>query len=472
MAVRAASVFRLPLLSLVALLGAFLLGRIAVWRGGQVFVAPDTATYVYGNDPSVYSGQVLSFTGNAPRLWGAPLLYAMLPDDTARAFGQWAIGTFAWALLAWAVWGCLRHQVARFAAVAALILLGLMPEVTNWDFALLSESLSINLGLITLALFLRWTVTRSWWSIAGMSIVSLWWSFTRVEAGMTVAFLALVLGIIAWRDSSRRLMAMTGLVVMLVTLGWLAAITPGVNQNFAHANHADITQDESGFLYRLRLQVLTSGEIKSTYTRKLGMPACPEADRVAAGPSWDMANFIDAYLNCPELRAWGKANASSSGFRFPIAAPGQFIASYWSAAPDVFAGERYAQAPTVTSQRLQQLAFPAAPAVLPTLFGGLVAGILLCWLTGAFRRRRTLTVTALAIVVVSLATSTAGFMVCVGEDGRYGIQEAIGVRIAIGLLLVAALDAFLERRGRLDWRLPALSPRTSAETGRVTGEDA
>jgi hypothetical protein len=103
-------------------------------------------------------------------------------------------------------------------------------------------------------------------------------------------------------------------------------------------------------------------------------------------------------------------------------------------------GARYAQIPTVLPRVVNWLVFPpdrfAPAAALLALALALAAAI-------ATRARRLTWAAGLA--AASLVSAVATAMFGVGEFNRFGIQEAIGLRVAILLLLVLAVDAFLNR---------------------------
>ena len=101
--------------ALWVLLGLYLAARLVVVFRSAVFTSYDSFSYAYRTDASLNRGPLVSFVGHAPRLWGVPLFYALLPSDAPRAYGQWALGTLAWAALAVVVWTCCGIRVARLA---------------------------------------------------------------------------------------------------------------------------------------------------------------------------------------------------------------------------------------------------------------------------------------------------------------------------------------------------------------------
>ena len=431
---------RYPASVLTGLLAAFVLVRVGIGLGGRTFVAYDS--FSYRVDPLLDRGSVLSLTGHAPRLWGVPLFYALFPDDGSRVLAQWAIGTVAWAVLAWVVWTCLAHPAARVLGAGGVLLLGVLGPVTNWDFAILSESLSISLGVLVLALVLRWLTTGSRWALGGLTAVAVLWLFTRPEIRLMVALLLVVIAGYAVRR--RTVAAAAAGAVLLVALVWATLITPTVDRTFAGWSATELTLSEETLAFRLRLQVLPDPQIERVYAQELHMPDCPAADAVAAGTAWAIVEFADAYRSCPELAAWGRENATSSGYRFAFAAPGPYAAFTARTLPRAFEGTRYAQVPHVGL--LDKVVFAPHEYEGFLLLGGFAVAIAAVGWAGAWRRRRLLVGTAAVLAGGSVASVIGGLMYSVGEYPRFGIQEAVGVRLALVLMVVAAVDAALTRR--------------------------
>ncbi|HET8661734.1 MAG TPA: hypothetical protein VFM55_22410 [Micromonosporaceae bacterium] len=432
-------------LVLAGLLAAFLAARVYIAAGGEVFTSYDTFTYAYRGDPSVDRGPLLSFTGHSPRLWGVPLLYAVLPTDGLRALAQWAIATLAWAVLAWAVWSALRTSPARELAAGAILLLGLMPAVASWDFAILSESLSISLAVLTLALLLRWAATGSRTVLAGLVATAVWWTFTRPEIRLPVAALTAVLLAYAVRDRVRRRAAVAAAVVLVGAIAWVTAVTPVQSDSFQRWGATGLPQKEEVLVYRLRLVVLPDAQMKAVYQSQLGMPGCPGAEQVAAGSEWAIAQFAEEYRRCPQLRAWGQREGAGSGFRFALTEPGEYARYVRAVAPRTLAGTAYARTPAVVPRAVQEVAFPARERAAPLVLGGLVAAGLAALAAGAWRRRRLLLLTAAGVGAVAAVAPLVELMYTAGEYGRFGIQEAVLLRLAGLLLAAVAVDVLTER---------------------------
>jgi hypothetical protein len=449
--------------ALAGLLAVFAAGRIAVLTGGRVFTSFDTFSYAYRGDPAFNRGPLVSFTGHAPRLWGAPLFYALFPNDTGRAAGQWALGTLAWACLATVVWACLRSTVSRVLGAAGVLGVGLSTPVTNWDFAILSESLTISLGVLTLAGLLWWLRTGSRVALVGMCAAGLWWTFTRPDIRVFVFLIVVLLLAVAWRNRPRRVTALAAAGVLAVAALWCTAIQPQVGRSFQEYSAIPAVGYQEGLLaYRLRLHVLPHPEVKAAFQRDFGLPGCPPAEAIAAGPEWRTEEFVDAYASCAELREWGRRNAGDVWTRFAVEEP-RLYAGYlgptiaWS-----LRGPVYAKVPHVLPSRIERAAFPAAPWSYRVVIAGFVIALGAALAAGAARRHRLLFWAGVLLAAASLVSLLAGIEFGAGEYNRFGVQEVIGLRLAILLLGVVAVDAAVERRRERRSREAEQSPAEPA----------
>ena len=97
----------------------------------------------------------IDFLGNAPRLWTGPLLFNILPDDPWRVAGQVVLAVVAWGTLAGATAESARDVHVKRVGAAVVLIVGLMPQVTQWDLLLLSESTALSLTVLGTALALR-----------------------------------------------------------------------------------------------------------------------------------------------------------------------------------------------------------------------------------------------------------------------------------------------------------------------------
>jgi hypothetical protein len=436
---------RLPTAVVTGLLALFLVARVAIWFRATVFTSPDTPSYALRGDSTLDKGPLVSLTGHAPRLWGTSLFYAVFPNDTARTLAQWTLSTLAWLLLAWAVWGCLRAFSVRVLAAAGVLTVGLLPQVTNWDFAILSESLSISLGVLTLALLLWWLATGSRPALVALTLAAGWWTFVRPEIRLMVALVAAVLVSRAWRDGGQRRPAAIAAAVLLIAMAWVTLITPAMSRTYAERSWNGLSIEESTLVYRLRFQVMAEPAVMAVFKDKLGMPDCAEAERIAAGGAWEISRFIISYQACPDLVRWGERNATNSGYRFAVVAPDLYAWQTVGLLPTGLEGKIDAQGTRILPTIVERAAFPRRSLLLPLLLGGVAVAMAAGFALGAHRRRPLLVGTAVVLTAGSLASLVVGFMYAAGDYPRFGIQEAIGVRLGLLLLAAAVVDTLLER---------------------------
>ncbi len=431
---------------LVALIAAYVAARIVILAGGTVFTSYDTFSYAYRGDAIFDRGPLVSFTGHAPRLWGVPLFYAMFPDDWWRAVAQWTVGTIAWATLAWVVWTLVRHTAAKIFGASAVLLLALLNFVGNLDFAILSEALSVSLGVLVLALMIRWIATDSRPALVIMSIVAFWWTFTRPDIRAFTAIVILALIAFAWRMPQRRISAAIAAGALVAAIAWCSVITPIASETYKGWGSVSASYQEELFLLRLRLDVFPRPGVKAVFADQFGMPPCPGADRSAARVEWDIVEFANEYRACPALVAWGEQNMDDVFTRFAFAAPGEYLRLSYDLAGWSLTGGTYTHVPTVIPGVVHRLAFPGQPWSLPFTFGMLGVAIAIASVAGAYRERRIIAWSATIMAAACTVSLLAVVVAAGGGFWRFGIQEALGLRISMIMLAVAGLDCFLSRR--------------------------
>ncbi|MFC4145026.1 hypothetical protein ACFO0M_02045 [Micromonospora mangrovi] len=436
-------------LVLVGLLLAYVAARASIAARVEPFRTYDSRSYaglLDGSNPTA----TVSFTGHAPRLWGTPLLYALAGSDPARALAQALVGTVAWSVLAVALWFSLRTLTARVVATVLLLGLALTPAAYVWDHTLISESLSINLGLLAFGLLAIWVRTRSRVVLVATTLVVLWWIFVRQDMLLFVGLVVLVLAGLAWRSRPHRRAAAAALVAVLAGLAWNVAILGPTDHTFAKWSASGYSQTEETFLYRLMVQVMDDPQMRRTYYQDLGMPRCRPMERATAPKAWRIGAVSQAYTACPALRAWSDEHRMSVGYRYALADPRHYAWTMEQTLPAALGStalHTYGKpVPLLPDGVVQAVYFPAAPRVLPTLGGITLVAVLACLLTGALRRRRRLVVVGVVGGLTSVASVLASLMLSAGEYTRFGIQESLYLRISLLVLLVAALDAALTRR--------------------------
>lgn len=186
------------------LLGTFAALRVFSSAGVPVRF-PDTVTYL-----------PLNFVGDAGRLWTVPLVWNLADTDWLRVTVQVALGVTAWSILAVSVGRSVSNRPLRWMAMTAVLIVGLSPQVTQWDRALLSESLATSLLVLLIALLLRASISRGPRIIAGMLAVGTLWIFTRqLNALLFLCLLPVLLGYVLWRLRGRARVTVAAALVVI-----------------------------------------------------------------------------------------------------------------------------------------------------------------------------------------------------------------------------------------------------------------
>jgi hypothetical protein len=472
----------------LVIFAAYLGARLVIMIQGPIYQSSDSAVYSARTDPTLNHGPLISLIGHAPRPWTVPVFYALFPDDRWRTIGQSALATIAWAALAWEAGKHLRTRTARYAIVAGLLLFGCLTEVASWDLAILTESLSISLGVLVLALTLRWLRTRSWAALAGTALITVCWTFVRPDIRVFTVVMIVVLGIDAvwptvgplwrrWRDRrgsarhraavpertagtramvTRRLIpAVAAAVVLLGSLGWYAAISPGMDRamvpyDMGALRPDPLPQPEQVLVFRLRVDVSTDPAMWDAFRNQLGMPSCPELDAFRADPVWHEVEWAQAYTRCPALVTWVQARENQNFWTgLALKNPGLFLRKFSAEMSLNLGGAQYAAATHVVPAPLEKLVFPSRRYGLPValVFFAVALGLAVwagAWRAGGLLQR--LFWAAIALFGVAMLSAAATVAVFTGELGRYGVRADYASRLSVIMLLGCALDAALLRR--------------------------
>lgn len=431
-------------LILAVLIGVYVIARVIIVILSRPFVWPDTNSYVPNSRTEVFS-----LLGHAPRPWGVPLLFTIMPSNATRTLADWFLGTVAWGGLAYGLWITLRSQVGKIIGAVGILGLALTPRVVQWDFAVGSEALSVSLGVLSFGLVMIWAKTRSRAAFLGLIAAAFWWIFTRQDILPMVALLLGALIWYVWRRRAVRRTAAAGAAVLALGVGWIIAIQPNIEKGYAEWGGSHYTLSDATFLYRLRLVILPDPTMRAAYFDDFHMPHCPPAERIAQGTGWQTARFQSSVRQCPQLLSWMNENATSVAYLYALKHPRHFAGVTLKLAPEMLAGPADGQ---YVKRVRKVMPSPAASVVWPdkSLVLPMAAAVTLAALTigAAFRllRRRVWLYTAgFALVGVSLASTVAGLMYTAGEYARFGIQEAIGLRIGAVTLIVTTIDALLTR---------------------------
>jgi hypothetical protein len=450
-----------PLAVYATIFAIYLIARVITVAGGEVFQSWDSAVYAYRDDPTRNRGPLLSFIGHAPRPWGLPLFFAMFPTDEWRAIGQSVLGAFAWTVLAWELTRHLKTRPAKYAAFASVLLFSALTNVTAWDFTILTESTTVSVGVLVVALLMRWARTDSWVPLAVATALTVWWTFIRPDIRVfTVVVIGLLL-VAGWRIWRRRgaetaakprLLAIGASVLVLgLGIAWYSAITPSMDKAFApydgDAIRSDpLPADEELYVYRLRVDVSTNPEMWQAYKTKLGLPTCPEVEAFTHRSDWASVEWAQAYRRCQPMVDWVAQHKGGIFWTDILKAdPGLAIRRFLITSSLAIGGEVYAHVPQVVPAPIEKIAFPSRRYGLPLALLGYGAALALALAAGA-RRYRIPLITSGVLMGAALLSIVATVVVHSGEYARFGVQETLATRVAMIILLACALDAWILRR--------------------------
>jgi len=154
----------------------------------------DSWSYLYGasldlNDPAFFSER---------RPWGILLIYKILGNSqTAIEIFQLSLSAVAWLWLSWTFVRSLKNQWIKLTGFVVTLGFSLSPIVQLWNHTVLSESLSISLLVLILAVFVQlsqqWKPRYLFWLIL---FFVLWMSFREANAyiALFVALALLIMG--------------------------------------------------------------------------------------------------------------------------------------------------------------------------------------------------------------------------------------------------------------------------------------
>jgi hypothetical protein len=267
----------------------YLFAQVNAWvRVPKAVELGDTTSYLEGaglplSDPAFFSER---------RPWGILLIYKLLGGSLAAiGFAQLAFSTFAWLFLAWVLIGSLRSSAGKLAGFIFTVGISLSPAVQAWNHAGMSESFSISMLIVILALFIemlqRWNL---WFFLAVIFFSLLWVSIHEVNLylGLLMAIALFAMGLI--RKHYR-----TFLFVALCISGMLAV-------NFHFSSLYALPRWALPLAEVITLRILPMPEYQEFFINK-GMPVLPELMALSGRPAHS-DNY--AILNDPRLRPFSR----------------------------------------------------------------------------------------------------------------------------------------------------------------------
>lgn len=181
---------------------AYVVARVASVVVADPVTGPDSKWYL-----------VLDWSGRS-RPWPVPAFYALWPSSTWRIGAQTAIAACAWLFAAWSIARLSSSKRLGIVTGGLVLVLGTTREVTWWDRAIHSESLSISVAVVGAAALVRYAAVRrvGWLYVAGAAFALL--ALIRSANAPIVGLAALCFLVAGVRGRRRPLLAVAGVLLI------------------------------------------------------------------------------------------------------------------------------------------------------------------------------------------------------------------------------------------------------------------
>lgn len=391
---------------------------------------------VIRNDPTIYPDSVTyerlagySLTNHHfwhDAAWGLPLFYKLLPGSIPQSapVAQWLLSIASWIVLATVVSTFIRDRILRFVSFALILAFSLAPLVSQWNAALLTESLSISLSAL---------------AIAGLLLVLRTPTWPRAAPAFAAVFFAC-----ATRDTNVFFLGLVVIAVAAVLLkrkrGVALALVAGVVVIFSNGLLIG-SREQGSVAFNLAMRVLPSQPAR-TFFEQRGLPYTPSlagiiiADRYPPG-TWER----DPRL--ADFRAWLQHSGKSAYTHYLLTHPSYSVGEPLRNLPMMIAPSR---ALPVGLDFFRQPGFrDALPGVSDVLYpssGWVVIGWILIAATVGVLFAVTGMASAVWIVAAAMLVSTIPHAIVVWDADPFAIDRhslLIGVVARLGLWFMALL---------------------------------
>lgn len=372
------------------------------------------------------------------RPFTVPLLFWFAPSDRWRVLEQVVISTAAWITLALVVVAGINDRRVRIATVAVVLSIGLTTQITNWDSAILSDSIAISLTVFLVAAWVALHRTRTPWTVSAVIVTTVLWTFTR-ELHVYVG------GLLALGVAIAVLVRRAGGWWLVLTLGLLIVAGLGVLE--ARSNTETSVQNLAGVI---GARVLPDPDVREWF-EQAGMPFMPQLRPGQQHPDKEL-------LAIPEFTKWAEKRGWLVYARFLVTHPDQAIDGPYQELLEerpAFGDKPSGRAVLLSPTEAYGTSRPVLPPVVDdVLFGPgrtgallalgaivLTASILVHAQTGGDPRRHVpVVIVGLSLLYVFMAWHGSVF-----EPGRHSMPGAVAIRLGTALLAAVVADRALTR---------------------------
>ena len=397
--------------------------REAIWL-------PDSIDYIFPAETFAWN-EVGLWTHTKP--WGAAVLYKLTGSSpVAIDAAQTLFSALAWLALAWSFSRVIFVRWLRVAAFGLMLGFSLAPSVQMWNHIIQSESLSISLMVLILAVWFSLLQHWRWDKLFALILLFGWWIGTRetnVYLSLMIAGILALVGLIF--KHQRFYWAFSGILIGFCLINMQISEIPTIPR----------------WLYPLTntvLQRIVPNEEYLSYFETRGMPVTPDLLALSGGfaDSQGFAIFNSSDLN--EVEVWLYRKGKDTYIRFLLDHPIYTLTSPWKHTSEILISTEilsYAPAPVLP---LLEWALENFIFVHPLWFLVLFALTTIA----AVIWTRPWKVEAFWLAFIFLVLFFPHFYLVwhgdAAEVGRHAVQASVQLRLVLWLLLLLALDKILK----------------------------
>lgn len=226
-------------------IGTFYVLAVCVYSAIRFMsAAGETATRF----PDSLGYEHVTFIGTNERFWAVPLFYSVVHTSHQRVLLHAIVGSLAWAYLAWQI-GLLARW--RKTMIAAVLLIGLTPQVIHFDLAILSESLGISFAVASVAATLHLVHSHSRLATCSWLLFTTLMVFTR-PTHLVVLFACAIYCVMAYVFSRKKRRKTSALILSVLSLWGFMQLSGNESQstlNFYTVLQRRILPDDSSYAW-------------------------------------------------------------------------------------------------------------------------------------------------------------------------------------------------------------------------------
>jgi hypothetical protein len=378
--------------------------------------------------------------GGGRRPFVVPLLYWFMPSDGWRVVEQAVISAAAWLVLALVVMAELDDRRVRLGALTTILAVGLTTQITNWDSAILSDSLAISFTVLLIAAWLHFRRHHTVDALVGVLAATVLWTFTReLHVYFTVAAAVIAVVVAVGRARTERVVGV--LAAGLLVIAVVGVVEDRRNQDTSIENIAGV----------IGLRIMPDEPARAWFVDN-GMPDVPELPHRQSIPRETLQRIpaFEHWLETKGLTTYAKylllhPNVAITGPYGELFEERQTYAEQPSTRPVMLSpAEAYGRARPVLPPVVESVLFdPGRTGAILTLTAAALIGAVVVRLRGRRdeRTRAPLVVIGLVLPYVFLVWNGSVF-----EPGRHAMPGAVALRVGVVALLAVLADGWVAER--------------------------